>query len=176
MQWKSVLAVWLCCLAAPALAQEQIAFERLAGFALAYEAGTPDRFIREYVPEGETVERWSQMQTHQRFPTLAGEDPVAYLQRVGAALLQACPDADPQITQGRVGPFRNAVLYGRCPRNATGPEPETFVLLAVSGREAMHVAQHAWRGAVDADAISARYGVLIETPLCGGAAGLPACP
>ena len=77
MQWKTVLAVWLCCLSAPALAQEQIAFERLAGFALAYEAGTPDRFIREYVPEGETVERWSQMQTHQRCPTLAGEDPVA---------------------------------------------------------------------------------------------------
>lgn len=158
-------------------AQEQAAFEQLDGFALAFEDGADGQFIREYVPDGESVQAWTEMQTHQRFPSWAGGNPIEFLRLLAGDLQEACPEVGFRVSNGRVaGGYPNAAIYGRCPTNVTGPDPEFFVIVAISGEDALHVVQHAWRGQPSDAAFSERLEALTQVPLCQAARSPRPCP
>ncbi len=172
---------WMMCVTLawpfPSMAQEQAAFEPLAGFTLGYESGTGEEFIREYIPDGETVRSWTQMQTHQRFPSWAGGNPIEFLRLLAGDLQSVCPDVGFRVANGSVaGGYPNAAIYGRCPGSPTGPEPEWFVIVAISGDEALHVVQHAWRGAPSDAEFAARFEALRQVPLCQAARSPGVCP
>lgn len=168
---KTLLA--LSVIAGPALGQEQAAFQPAPGFTLAVEAAADGQFVREYVAEGDTPEAWSEMQSHQRYPNLAGQNPVEYLRIVAGDILAVCPEAGFRVANGRVaGGYPNAALYGRCP----APEPETFVIVAISGDAALHVVQHSWRGVPDEAAFADRLAALQDIPLCQAARNPEPCP
>ena len=168
---------WVCCammfFPAWAMAQEQVAFAPLPGFELGFENGTSDQFIREYVPRGQSVENWTELQTHQRFPNWAGGNPIEFLRLLAGDLQVACPDVGFRVQNGRVaGGYPNAAIFGRCPEG-----PEWFVIVAISGDAALHVVQHAWRGAPPAQAaFTARLDALTALPLCQAAQSPEACP
>lgn len=167
----------LALLPGAAAAQEQAAFMRLPGFDLGFQQEDGGQFIREYVPAGESVQAWTQMQTHQRFPSWAGGNPIEFLRILAGNLQQACPEVGFRVSNGQVtGGYPNAAIYGRCPVNATGPEPEFFVIVAISGDDALHVVQHAWRGAPDDTTFTARLQALTQVPLCQAARSPEPCP
>ncbi|MDR2857701.1 MAG: hypothetical protein LBV50_07620, partial [Novosphingobium sp.] len=116
----------------PASAQAPAAGERLVspalpGFVPGYRAASAAQSIREEVPRGETVERWSRMVTTQRFTGLAARStPAAYARTITGSLPRACPGA-------AISPIASLTVSGRpaarfqvdCPRNEAG-QPETF--------------------------------------------------
>src|SRR5262249_50333153 len=96
---KARFFVLLAALSVPAGAQgtsggEHLASPALAGFVLGYQAANAAQSIREDVPRGETVERWSRMVTTQRFTGLAARStPDAYARTIAGQLPRACPGA-----------------------------------------------------------------------------------
>jgi hypothetical protein len=90
-RWGAVLAG--LSLPASALAQagaERLASPPLSGFIHGYQAANAQQAIREEVPRGETVERWTRMVTTQRFGGLASRaTPAAYARTIAASAPQA---------------------------------------------------------------------------------------
>ncbi len=153
--------------AMPVLAQaggERLAAPALPGFVVGYQRGNAEQSIREEVPRGETVERWSRMVTTQWFAGLAARaTPAQYAQTMLSNLPRQCPGA-------RVSPLTNLAVSGRpavrfqvdCPAGGG----ETFILLAIAGQRDMHVKQVAWRGGTTPAGLQWGRGFLAATVLC----------
>lgn len=165
-------------LASPLLAQasERLVTPPLRGFVVGYSAANAQQSIREEVPQGETVQRWTRMVTTQRYAGLAARaTPAQYAQNVVAPLPRACPGA-------KVSPMENLAVSGRpavrfqvdCPRNAGG-QPETFILLAIAGQRDMHVKQVAFRGATTPQGLDWARDVFAATVLCRPGSQESAC-
>lgn len=154
--------------AAMALDGERMVSPPLAGFAVGHSAANAEQSIREEIPRGETVERWTRMVTTQRFGGLAARaTPAAYARTIAASVPRSCPGA-------AISPVANLTVSGRaavrfqvdCPRS-TGGVPETFIFLAIAGQSDMHVKQVAFRGAIRAADLAWARGFLAGTVLCG---------
>ncbi|MGE3692650.1 MAG: hypothetical protein AB7F98_14855 [Novosphingobium sp.] len=152
--------------AASALAQsaERLVSPPLAGFTVGYERANAQQSIREEVPRGETVDRWTRMVTTQWFSGLAARTtPAQYAQNILGALPRQCPGA-------KASPVANVTVSGRpavrfqvdCPTGGG----ETFILLAISGTRDMHVKQVAWRGPTTPAGLQWGRGFLAATVLC----------
>ena len=170
--FSATFAVMLAAAAVPAPAQpagERLAAPPLAGFVQGYQAGNADQSIREEIPRGEKVQRWSRMVTTQRFTGLAARTtPAAYARTIIRGVPAACPAAG-------VSPIANLTVSQRpaarfqvdCPRNQAG-QAETFILLAIAGQSDMHVKQVAFRGPVAPGDLAWARGFLAAVTLCRG--------
>jgi hypothetical protein len=173
---KTAIGIVLVALASaplttPALAQqpaERLASPPLGGYVVGYQAANAAQAIREEVPRGETVERWTRMVTTQRFTGLAARStPEAYARTIVASVPRACPGAAVSpIAALTVGGRAAARFQVDCPRNGQG-QPESFILLAIAGQSDMHVKQVAFRGARTAADLAWARGFLAATVLCG---------
>jgi hypothetical protein len=101
--------------------------------------------LYEYVPKPQTVEGWTRMITIEAHRLDA--QPVDFVRRMGASFKARCPktetfrDSQPDIDG------RPAVrFFFRIPE-CTGIVPESDLVLAIRGREALYVILHAWRPA-----------------------------
>jgi hypothetical protein len=103
--------------------------------------------MTEWVPNGETVEDWTEILTVQIFRNLKDVTPAAFLQNIGTTYLNACPGTPKDdIRTGNVNGYVVSMLALKCPRNAAG-KPETTVFRAINGKDALYLVQHAWRTA-----------------------------
>jgi hypothetical protein len=101
--------------------------------------------MTEYVPEGQTVETWRQMVTVQHFPRMAGADPTALLGSWTQRLISVCPKAQvSRVAQPPVNGHAAARVYVHVTDCGTRP-PESILAVMISGRDALHMVQHAWR-------------------------------
>lgn len=165
------------CFAAPAAAQpssEWLAQGLLPGFSVGFRHAEGGSLIVEHVPTGETVQRWTRMVTIQRF---AGQIPLeTWVAGFTGGLAENCPGAHYSRPVQLEIEGRPAVEFrGDCPRNPATGLPETFLLRAVSGATALHVAQVAFRRVPsDVDLAWARRHLGTVT-LCTRDIATPAC-
>lgn len=152
---------------AAAAESERLVSPPLTGFVLGYSAANDAQSIREEVPRGETVERWTRMVTTQRFGGLAARStPAAYAQTIAEQTPHACPGAKVSpVTSLTVSSRAAARLQVDCPRSEGGV-PESFLLLAVAGQSDMYVRQVAFRGAKSAADLAWAERYLGATVLC----------
>lgn len=168
-----VLAAALVC-SVPAHARETLIAPDLPGFVVGHAKANNNQSIREEVPQGETVQRWTRMVTTQWFRKLAERlTPIEYANKMLQSLPRSCPGATASAVQSVTG--QDAVRFRVvCPSTATGGA-ESFFLLAVAGKEDMHVKQVAFRGeASAADFLWARK-FLDGVYLCKEKSRNPAC-
>lgn len=130
---------------ASAQSAERLVAPALPGFVVGYSAANAVNSIREEIPIGQSLQRWTRMVTTQWFADLATKvTPAQYAQNVIAPLPRACPRAS-------VSPIENITVSGRqavrfqvdCPKNSGGTS-ETFMFLAIAGQRDMHVKQVAF--------------------------------
>lgn len=152
---------------AAAAEAERLVSPPLAGFVLGYSAANAAQSIREEVPRGESVERWSRMVTTQRFTGLAARStPAAYARTIADQTPQACPGAIVSpVASLTVSSRAAARIQVDCPRSQSGL-PESFILLAIAGQNDMHVRQVAFRGARSAADLAWAERYLSATVLC----------
>ena len=102
--------------------------------------------LTEYVPNGQTVEDWTEMLTVQVFRDLKENEPAAFLQKVGTKWLNDCPETPKDTIQnGKVNGYPVSMLELKCPNvHATG-KSETTVIRVIKGKDALYSVQHAWR-------------------------------
>jgi len=112
---------------------------------LAYQAQNDSEVIREFIPHGQTVEKWTDMITVQIFPRLVLVQPEEFLKKIGEESQKVCTDFRikiyPIARTDRVTALQYCTKY-----NKTGLG-EITMLLAIKGKNAMYVVQRAWRGA-----------------------------
>jgi cell fate (sporulation/competence/biofilm development) regulator YmcA (YheA/YmcA/DUF963 family) len=121
-------------------------------FEVAHDSRSGNNSITEFVPAGETVEKWTQMLTVQVFRQ-SQSDATAFLQFVGKKFSDACPGTTlvgRGIETGRVNGYVVSMLFLKCPKNPETGKPESTVFRAIRGRDALYSFQQAWR-AVPAD-------------------------
>ncbi len=167
----AITAAWT----APAQANETLVSPDLPGFVVGYAKSDRNQSIREEVPQGETVQRWTKMVTTQWFRKLAERlSPVEYANKMLESLPRSCPGATASSVQNVSG--QKAVRFKVvCPSTATG-QAESFFLMAIAGKEDMHVKQVAFRGeASSKDFLWARK-FLSGVYLCKDDDKRPACP
>jgi hypothetical protein len=126
---------------------EHLASPDLPGFVVGHEAANAEQSIREEVPSGETVDDWTRMVTTQRFGGAATRlTPTAFLEVITSNLTAACPGArTSRVLAGTRGGHPSAQMRAFCPLLAQTGKPETFIMLAITGANDLHVKQVAFR-------------------------------
>lgn len=129
--------------------------------------------MTEWVPNGQTVEDWTEMLTVQIFHDLKEVQPAAFLQNVGTRYLNACPGTPKDtIHTGTVNGYVVSMLELKCPMNPGTGKPETTVFRVIKGKDALYSVQYAWRKAPSEDASQA----LSKSTVCDTRDASHSCP
>ena len=128
-----------------ALAESRLVSPPVEGYFVANEASDATQYIREEIPEGETLTTWTSMITHQRF---TGVDVTAlqFAQAMDNGVTESCPNlakGQPakQVHQG----FEAASFSATCYPEDDSDKPETFFMLIIRAPDALLVKQVAFR-------------------------------
>lgn len=148
---RGVLLVMLCFFLIVALAEAQgeLAGENLLveippGYELGYNQKTDQGEINEFIPKGETVEKWSEMITVQLLP--AHNNNSQFYATFEALSKQACKDGSTHVvaTDKENGyPIKVFQLF--CPTNLQTDMGEVTFIKTIEGKDKFYVVQKAWR-------------------------------
>lgn len=181
MMRSGVLAAMALLMASAALA-DHAPHDRLEGpslpdFAVGYQAANAEQSIREEVPRGETVERWSRMVTTQWFAGLPAQiTPAEFTQTIGRSMANSCPGAKvPTPHELAVSGRPAALIIAVCPKLASTNRPETFIMLVVAGEKDMLVRQVAFRSVPTPDDLEWAEAVLSGSVICKPGDDAPPC-
>lgn len=173
----ALLASINAAVAQPAASGERIVQQRLDGFVSGHRQNLAEASIEEFVPQGETVQRWTRMVTVMRFNGIAARiPPLEYARVFVGGLPASCPGAEvspPEAIQ--IGGRPAARTWARCPRVQTTGLPETFYMLAIAGAADMHVVQVAFRRVPTPEDLDFAARQLESVRLCAAASSEPAC-
>ncbi|HVH83607.1 MAG TPA: hypothetical protein VM713_04735 [Steroidobacteraceae bacterium] len=157
-----------------------VAFSLPPPFKMAFERTTGNIYVREHVPEGETVDEWSRMITLSGVQGMSYSPeakPQDYLQALARGFQWHCPDSYVALDLGpqplaREPSFATVVSCGRVSSGGKG-HSETSVMLAIRGSDDFYVLQWTERGpdsshplALDGKSWSARLARLGPVQLC----------
>jgi hypothetical protein len=165
-----------------ALAQSAAPHERLEGptlpeYVVGFRGGNAEQAIREEVPRGETVQRWTRMVTTQ---WLAGLSSRISAVDFAALMVRDFPRSCPG---GKVTAPRELTISGRpaalvradCPLLRETNRPETFIMLIVAGEKDLLVRQVAFRSVPTAEDIDWADAVLSGSVWCKAGNDEPPC-
>jgi hypothetical protein len=130
-----------------------VAFSMPAGFVVVSENANGPNYIREAVPKGETVERWTQMITVTGVKALAGNpkvSPESFAASIAGGFRAACPDSFTATGFGasKFGDQDAYVAVASCGRveSSADRHSETALIVTVKGRADYYTMQWAERG------------------------------
>jgi hypothetical protein len=164
-----------------------------AGFVPAYEKAQPDSFLFELVPDGESVNNWTQMITlsgAKDVATRPNVTPKLVLDSVAAGFKRACPTSfnSRELGDSKVSGFdaTAAVISCGVSPSTGGKTSETALIIAVKGKADVYTVQWAERASpssspiqFDAEKWSSRYKSIGSLRLCpiveGERAPYPSC-
>ncbi|MEO8314283.1 MAG: hypothetical protein ABI645_05755 [Pseudomonadota bacterium] len=130
-----------------------VAFSLPAGFVAAFENATATNYIQELVPQGESVEQWSQMITmsgarDQALNTAA--TPINFAGQIAQQFQSACPDtfSTKPLGASKVNGHEAFVALLGCGAVRSGtPRSEVALIIAITGKSDMYTIQWAERAA-----------------------------
>lgn len=158
-------------------------YDRVAAFSLppdfigAYENEEAGSYLLEFVPEGETVESWSEMITLSGAKGLATQlpAPLDVAARIGAGFRDSCPDSytgSDEGVQSIAGADAAHLVMFSC--GSSGAETESALILVVASGVDVFTLQWAQRGASvppDPAVWLPRFETLLSLRLCPVVAG-----
>jgi hypothetical protein len=169
------------CGSVTAFAQQQMEAENLLfsppkDFKVGYQSNRDNRLMTEFVPNGETVEDWTQMLTVQIYRG-ATVDAAAFLGGVGKRFMDACPGTTAKgIYTGQVNGYVVSMLLLKCPMNPGTSKPETTAFRVIRGKDALYSIQRAWRSVPSDQALDEVMHALGKVTLCDTRAPEHPCP
>ena len=164
------------------VAQAQFAGENLLvgpppGFKLGFQESRGGVSIQEWVPDGETVQNWSEMVTVQLFQNRRDLDPRAMLDTIQRGWLKACKGSAPApIVAVKTNGYDGATMVLRCPLNGETGKPETTAFRAIRGRDSFYMVQRAVRSVPDASRLERIENYLASVSVCDTRSAQSPCP
>ncbi len=126
------------------LVDENLITKVPAGYKLGFQQATDQMKMMEFIPEGESVEDWSEMITIQMFdPANRNEE---FYERLDSLVKEACEDGSTHVTATREEngyPVKVFQMY--CPENLKTGMGEVTFLKTIEGKDKFYVVQKAWR-------------------------------
>lgn len=162
-------------------------------FKVVSENANAEWYIREAVPNGETIEKWTEMITVTGAKGLAANPsitPIGVAQTLAGGFQKSCPDTFVAKPLGgtKYGSFDAFLALASCGSVKSDPSPrsESALIIAIKGSEDIYTIQWAERGAVSATALPIddarwldrykRVGPIRLCPIVAGeAAPFPSC-
>jgi len=171
------LGVSLASATAMAASSEQVLMPKFDGYVKAFEASDPKTGdITEFVPEGQTVEAWTDMVTVNIAPNSAWVSPRAFLGTMEAGWREVCQNSQANwLREGEEHGRPMAVLMLSCPLNPATGKPETSWIKGIQGKEGFYTVQKSFRTEVKEADVVTWVKWLSGVMVCGGGEG-PACP
>jgi hypothetical protein len=123
--------------------------------------------LTEFVPNGESVEDWTEMITVQVFHGLK-VDPAPFLQAMGKGFAKSCPgfNSPKGIVTGQENGYVVSMLVVKCPVNPATGKPETTLFRIIKGKDALYSVQHAWRSVASDKDLSDAVLALRKVTVC----------
>jgi hypothetical protein len=176
---RAIVLVAGCATAAwaqPPLQAENLLVAQPTGFKVGHQATQNGNSISEWVPEGETVENWTQMLTVQVFRQ-SPLDPTVFLQQIGKQWAEACPGSSAKgILSGQVNGYGVSMQVLRCPKNSATGKPETTAFRAIRGNDALYSVQRAFRSNASDKEMNDVMQYLSTVSVCDTRAANHPCP
>jgi len=133
--------------------------------------------MNEFVPQGETVEDWSQMVTVQIFHGVAGEDPDAFAGHMKKLWTNACTGGEvKKIKTTTENGYPVSIWMFTCPLNPQTRKPENMWLKAISGKDSFYTVQYAYRRELTQDIIPPTMKYLDQVTACDTRLADRPCP
>ncbi len=146
---RGVLLLCVLLAVASAEAQGELAGENLLievppGYELGYNQETDQGVINEFVPKGETVEKWSEMITVQLLP--ARNSNAKFYSTLESLAKQACKGGFAQVVATtKENGYPVKVFQLICPTNPQTNMGEVTFVKTIEGKDKFYVVQKAWR-------------------------------
>jgi hypothetical protein len=116
------------------------------GFKIGSQTSHDRTTTLEWIKESETVQNWTEMVTVQVDRGINRMTPPQVLQSTGKKWLATCKgSAANQIPDGQANGYAVSMLVVHCPLNAVTGKPETTVLRAIKGNDALYTVQKTFR-------------------------------
>jgi hypothetical protein len=159
------------------LSNETLLESMPAGFKVGYQVSHNGINMQEWVPEGETVENWSEMITTQVLLGKGNIDPAQFVNSIGQKWLSGCPGSTPDaIHSGTANGYPVSMLLLQCPLNPQSGKPEATLLRAIKGNDSFYVVQRASRHTVAKDQINQMAQFLATVSVCDTRLAEHPCP
>lgn len=143
-----VLGLIIAMVASPSLAElenENILAKLPSGFKIDFQQRNANALISEMVPEGQSVNNWTEMVTVQVFYGLKST-PAQFKAKMDDLLKTACPGGElAPVAQGDENGYPTLVWLQNCPLNKSTGKPEITWVKAIQGNDSFYVAQVAFK-------------------------------
>jgi hypothetical protein len=147
------------------------------GFVLGHQAEDTSSMIREFVPEGESVQAWSQMMTVRIFRGMPGASAVVFHNNLVDLVLQSCPSATThEIAGGEEQGTEFHLILVACPQSPVTGGEEWFMSKTMGGQDALYNVQGAWRGPASEALVSGWAGHMRAVIVCDTRRADAPCP
>src|SRR5215470_9338421 len=146
---RSLVLTLVVLAAVPAYAQfvdENLLLRIPQGYKTDYQAKNATEEINEMVPQGETVQNWTEMVTVQIFSNLKNVDPKQMRDGVAKGWLETCTNGgNHQVADTTENGYSTLVWQLSCPKNPETGKPEWTWFKAIRGNDSLYVVQKAFR-------------------------------
>src|SRR5262249_10340799 len=147
------------------------------GFKVGFQDSRNGVSIQEWVPQGETVQNWSEMVTVQLFRSRRDLEPRAMIDTIQQGSLKACTSSTPAaIVVVQANGYESATMVLRCPLNGETGRPETTAFRAIRGRDSFYMVQRAVRCVPDASQLERMASYLTNVSVCDTRSPQSPCP
>jgi hypothetical protein len=147
------------------------------GYHVGFQDKNADRQIAEWVPEGETVEDWTEMVTVQVFHNLKA--PLdGFMRDLEKRWRASCPGAESAhvVANAAEHGYPTLVWVLHCPKNPATGKPEITWFKAVQGGDSLYVVQKAFKFTPSKEEIGRWMGYLKAVHVCDSRLPDRACP
>jgi hypothetical protein len=129
------------------LQEENILVSLPGGYKVDFQKRQGNLLMTEMVPEGESVQNWTEMITTQIFSGgVPQRTPEAFSRALGYLWMQSCQGAGVQhIRKGTENGYPFAFWMQTCPKNPMTGKPENAFLKAIQGSDSFYLVQKAWK-------------------------------
>ena len=167
-------------LASPALAQledENLLVVPPNGYEVGYQAHNSKQLMTELVPEGETVENWTEMVTVQIFRDLSDADPAEFRTHMRRQWFGTCDGATIEnAADDTENGYPAATWMLTCPLNTQSGKPEYTMFKAIGGNDALYVVQKAFTWEPSEAEVAHWSDFLGDVTVCDSRLADRACP
>ncbi len=169
---KSVLAacVAAACFLSPVSAQqpgEKILMSLPEGYERGYADGNEQRYIAEFVPEGQTVEDWQELLSVQVFYGKTDSTARNFADALITAAAEHCEGSSGTIVLNDTeNGYDSVVFLVSCPQSETTNHPEWTLFKGIQGKDSFYLVHKAWAFKPGKESMTEWSGYLFGVGLC----------
>ena len=158
------------------LVNETLLVAKPPGYKVGWQNRNPQRLMSEMVPDGQTVENWTEMVTMQIFFNQK-TPPQLFRARMGALWSKACPNSiyQPVAADTERG-YPAEVWMQVCPANPKTGKPEHTFFKAIQGNDSLYVVQKAFKYEPSREEVVTWTRFLKTVTVCDSRLADRACP